>query len=125
MLVKVTTPPVEEAITLEQAQVHVKADPDDENDTILERAIVAARERVEHELGRPLLPQSCEKRFERFDRRLYLWEDVTKIVSIGYVDATGATIPLDQFSFYLSGGSTANIVGAPPSAREVVVAFEC
>jgi len=125
MAVKVTTPPAEEAITLEQAQVHVKADPDDDNDGILERAIVAARERAEHELGRPLLPQDAEARFDCFERKLYLWEDVSQVKSVSYVDETGTTVALDQLSFYLTGARTLNIVGALPTAREVIVTFSC
>lgn len=125
MAVKVTTEPSDEAISLEEAQYHVKADPDPDNDTILTRAIVTARQRAEHELGRPLLPQTCEKRFERFDSRMYLWEDVTKIVSIDYIDDAGADGALGPMDFYLSGASTARILGTLPAVREVIVTFEC
>lgn len=125
MAVKVTTAPDEEAITLEVAQQHVKADADDDNDALLMRAIVAARQRAEHELGRPLLPQTCEKRFDRLERKLYLWEDVTEILAVSYVDNTGATVELDPFGFYLTGGRTANVVGSLPPVREVIVSFKC
>jgi uncharacterized phiE125 gp8 family phage protein len=125
MAAKVTVEPSEEAISLEEAQFHVKADADPDNDTILNRAIVTARQRAEHELGRPLLPQTCEKRFESFERRMYLWEDVTKIVSIDYVDSAGADASLGPMDFYLSGASTARILGSLPAVREVTITFEC
>ncbi|MGF6976360.1 putative phiE125 gp8 family phage protein [Paraburkholderia sp. JPY465] len=122
---KVTTPPATEAITLEQAQFQVKAEPDPDNDQLLDLAIVAARERVEHELGRPLLAQTCEKRFDAFERRMDLWEDVTAVTSVSYVDDTGQPVPLGQMQFYMTGGRTLNIVGDLPQAREVIVEFEC
>jgi len=122
---KVTKPPAEEAITLEAAQQHVKADPDDDNDVILRRAIVAARERVEHELGRPLLPQTCEARFDGFSRRLALWQDVGRVVSVSYVDDTGATVVVDPGRYYLTGAAWLNVTGSLPAAREVIAVFEC
>jgi uncharacterized phiE125 gp8 family phage protein len=122
---KVTTQPAAEAITLEQAQFQVKADPDADNDRLLQLAIVAARERVEHELGRPLLPQTCEKRFDAFARRMDLWEDVTAVTSVAYVDDSGQSATLDPMQFYLTAGRTLNIVGDLPRAREVTVEFDC
>jgi uncharacterized phiE125 gp8 family phage protein len=125
MVVKVTTPPVEEAITLEQAQYQVKADSDVDNDQLLELAIVAARERAEHELGRPLLPQTCEKRFDAFCRRMDLWEDVTAVTSVSCIDDDGHSVTLGAMQYYVSGARTLNIVGDLPRVREVTVEFEC
>lgn len=125
MAVKVTTPPATEAITLEQAQYQVKADSDADNDRLLQLAIVAARERAEHDLGRPLLPQACEKRFDAFERRMYLWEDVTAITSVSYADDGGQSATLDAMQYYVTGARTLNIVGVLPRAREVIVEFEC
>jgi uncharacterized phiE125 gp8 family phage protein len=122
---KVTIPPAQEAITVDAAREHVKADEDDGNDTILRRAIVAARERVEHELGRPLLPQTCEARFDGFSRKLSLWQDIDHVVSVGYIDDSGATVPLDPLSYYVTGGEWLNMIGSLPAAREVVVSFKC
>ncbi|MBK5120893.1 hypothetical protein IQ288_13470 [Burkholderia sp. R-69980] len=122
---KVTIPPAQEAITVDAARAHVKADEDDDNDAILQRAIVAARERVEHELGRPLLPQTCEARFDGFSRKLSLWQDIKQVVSVSYIDDSGATVPVDPLGYYLTGGACLNMVGALPAAREVITVFEC
>lgn len=122
---KVTIPPAQEAITIDAAREHVKADEDEGNDTILVRAIVAARERVEHELGRPLLPQTCEARLDGFSRKISLWQDVVRVTSVSYIDETGATVPVDPLSYYLTGGEWLNMIGSLPGAREAIVVFEC
>ncbi|QTD91764.1 head-tail connector protein [Burkholderia anthina] len=124
MTVKVIGPPAQEAISLADACLHLRADQGPEN-TLIERAIRAARRRAETEIGRPLLPQTCEKQFEKFDRRMYLWRDVTEVVSVNYADESGVVHELDSMSFYVSGRSDLRIVIQPPVAREVVVQFKC
>ncbi|WP_186204363.1 head-tail connector protein [Burkholderia gladioli] len=124
MAVTVITAPGAEAISLEDACQHLRADQGPE-DALIERAIRSARLRAEHELGRPLLPQTCEKRFAKFDRAMYLWSDVTAIASVKYTDETGQAQQLDPMYFYLSGRDSLRLTIPPPAAREVVVQFEC
>jgi uncharacterized phiE125 gp8 family phage protein len=124
MSVRVIVPPETEAISLADACLHLRADEGPE-DSLIERAIRSARRRAEHEIGRPLLPQTCEKRFEKFDRRMYLWRDVTEIVSVAYTDESGVDHQLDPMSFYIGGGSDLRVVVQLPAVREVVVQFKC
>ncbi|WLE60240.1 phage head-tail connector protein [Burkholderia plantarii] len=125
MLIRVTVPPTAEALSLDDVRPHLRVDADDDNDKLIARAIVAARQRVEREIGRPLLPQTCSKQFESFARRMPLWEDVTKIVSVSYMSESGETDSLAAAQFYVTGGRTLNVVGDLPVAHGVTVDFEC
>ncbi|PCE32814.1 head-tail connector protein [Burkholderia ubonensis] len=124
MAANVVVPPDAEAISLADACEHLRADMGPE-DSLIQRAIRSARRRAEHELGRPLLPQTCEKRFEKFDRRMYLWCDVTGVESVKYVDDGGVEQLLEPMSYFVAGSSFLKLVAQAPAAREVVVRFKC
>lgn len=125
----VIEPPVQEAITLARAKTHLRID--DEADAAADQEItgmiVAAREALEGELHRPLLPQRCRVSASVFARRIRLWQDVTAIESVMYRDAAGAeqTLPADAYAIEdgvflkLSGD------GPLPQGTDVRVTFRC
>lgn len=124
----VITPPSEEAISLERAKRHLLID--DEADAGIDQdirdGIVAAREKLEGRLHRPLLPQLCEVRAVVMEARIRLWHDVTELVSVTYADADGVdqVLPLDQCRIEL--GVWLRITGdLPAEASDVRVRFRC
>lgn len=124
----VITPPEEEAISLERAKRHLLIDDeaDEDIDGDIRDGIVAAREKLEGELRRPLLPQLCEVRALAISQRIRLWQDVSEIVSVTYADAEGAdqTLPLDQCR--IEHGVWLRITGElPPDVSYVRVRFRC
>ncbi|WP_414446851.1 head-tail connector protein [Burkholderia sp. 22PA0099] len=124
MSARVISPPDQEAISVVDACLHLRADQGPE-DPLIQRAIRSARRRAENETGRPLLPQTCEKRFEKFERSMHLWRDVTQIISVAYDDELGVAQQMDPMSYYVVGQSDLRVVGELPAAREVVVQFKC
>jgi uncharacterized phiE125 gp8 family phage protein len=121
----VTVPPTEEAISLEDAKLHLRVDGDDDN-TEIEGFIVAARERAEQEIQRPLLTQTCEARGDAFPcGRLRLWKDVKNVTSVTYVDETGATVTMPTSAYRLVSRSHLVPTDSWPRGTDVVVTFEC
>lgn len=121
----VTVPPATEAITLDEAKLHLRVDGNDDSDEI-EGFIVAARERAEQELQRPLLPQTCESRGDAFPRgKLRLWKDVTEVTSVAYKDESGAAVTLAPDQYRLMSGAFLMPVSVWPKGTDVVVTFEC
>lgn len=124
----VIAPPEEEAISLARAKRHLLIDDeaDDDIDGDIRDGIVAAREKLEGELRRPLLPQLCEVRSLAFSQRIRLWNDVTEIVSVTYADSDGddRVLPPEQCRIEL--GVWLRITGElPKDASYVRVRFRC
>ncbi|MEM5371352.1 head-tail connector protein [Paraburkholderia azotifigens] len=125
MQLYVTVPPSEEAISLNDAKLHLRVDGDDD-DTEIEGFIAAARERAEQELQRPLLTQTCESRGEAFPcGRLRLWKDVKSVTSVTYVDETGAAVTLPPSAYRLVSRSHLVPTDNWPRGTDVVVVFDC
>ncbi|MGI4856751.1 MAG: head-tail connector protein [Janthinobacterium lividum] len=124
----VVKPPLEEAVSLAEARLHLKIDDDlTDDDARIAQLIVTAREMAEAELCRPLLPQTCVIGVDAFTPRIRLWADVTRVIGVEYRDAEGdagdarATVGRDRYR--LVGG--ADLVGEWPVGSEVKVTFEC
>lgn len=62
---KVTTPPVAEPITLAEAKAHLIVEHDDD-DTLINTYIKAAREKAEHYTGRAMMEQTVKEYLQNF-----------------------------------------------------------
>jgi uncharacterized phiE125 gp8 family phage protein len=121
----VTVPPAAEAISLDEAKLHLRVDGSDDDEEIT-GFIVAARERAEQELQRPLLPQTCEARGDAFPcGKLKLWKDVRSVTSVQYKDDSGAVVTLPADQYRLMSREFLSPVGTWPRGTEVVVTFIC
>ncbi|QNB11568.1 hypothetical protein G5S35_08240 [Paraburkholderia tropica] len=122
---EVTAAPAAEALTLAQAKLHLRVD-DDTDDELIEAAIVSAREALEKELDRPLLPQTCVVRLDEFPReRILLWSDVLEVVSIKYTDLTGAAQQVDVADIRLRRRAYIVPRNGWPKGEGVEVTFKC
>ncbi|VVE73233.1 hypothetical protein PPN31119_04538 [Pandoraea pnomenusa] len=118
-------PPEAEPLNLDEAKAHLRVDDDDENE-LIEGAIVAARELLEHELNRPLLAQTCRVAIDEFPSgRILLWNDVTALVEVGYVDADGQQQALDLSSVRLLQRSYVVPRKSWPRGEQVTIKFKC
>lgn len=123
----VIQPPATEAISLGRARLHLRAeegDDDDEDGAIVD-SIVAVREMLEAELLRPLLPQVCEVHVDTFARRIRLWQDVTEIQMVTYLDESGARVSMSPGRYLLADKAAMVLLGDPPVASDVCVRFAC
>jgi len=121
----VTVQPSAEAISLEEAKLHLRVDGGDDDDEI-EGFIVAARETAEKELQRPLLPQTCQSRGDAFPcGKLRLWKDVTEVTSVAYKDESGAAVTLASDQYRLMSGAFLMPVSTWPRGTDVVATFKC
>lgn len=90
-----------EPITLADAKLHLRVE-HDADDASITRLISAAREAAEHELGRPLGTQVVQITLDAFPAvELDLGADVAGIVSVQYLDTTGALQTLDPAAYVL------------------------
>ncbi|CAG9195861.1 conserved hypothetical protein [Paraburkholderia tropica] len=122
---EVTEVPAEEALTLEQAKLHLRVD-GSADDELIEAAIVAAREALEKELARPLLPQTCVVRLDEFPReRILLWSDVSEVVSIKYTDPTGMAQQIDVAEVRLRRRAYIVPRNGWPKGEGVEITFRC
>ncbi|WP_416046682.1 head-tail connector protein [Cupriavidus basilensis] len=123
----VISPPEQEAISLERAKRHLLIDDeaDAAMDTDIEEGIVAAREKLEGALHRPLLPQVCEVRADQLRDRIRLWCDVSGIESVTYSDADGVDQVLPAAWCWVEGGVWLRISGVAPVGSNVRVRFRC
>lgn len=96
----VTTPPSDEPVTLTEAKLHLRADSDTADDTLITALIQAAREHVEAVCERALMPQTwTERRFGFPDVLTLRGGAVSAVVSVKYVDADGAQQTLDPTTY--------------------------
>ncbi|AOK40834.1 head-tail connector protein [Burkholderia vietnamiensis] len=124
-LLEVIEAPAAEAITLDVAKLHLRVDDGDE-DELIGAMVVAARERLEGELNRPLLPQTCRVRLDDFPReRILLWNDVTDVVAVTYTDSTGAAQRMDATDFRLIRRAYLMPRNGWPKGEDVAVQFRC
>ncbi|KVO16032.1 head-tail connector protein [Burkholderia ubonensis] len=123
--VEIMKRPAEEAIGLDLARAHCRIDNDDE-DILLKRAIVAAREALEGELSRPLLPQECRVRVDNFPpERILLWNDVIEIIEVTYRDESGALRVLEPSAYRVFGRAYLAARKTFPYGEDVEVRFRC
>jgi len=93
--------PAEEPITLDEARLHLRLDADfTDDDPLVGTLIQAAREYVESDTHRALLPQTWRLTRDAFpcENALSLEaSDVASVTSFSYVDATGAPTPFAAY----------------------------
>jgi uncharacterized phiE125 gp8 family phage protein len=109
---KVIIPPTSEPLTIDDARLQCKVDPDDtSHDELLDALIVAAREYAEHYTGRALASRTLEAALDEFpDCRESIclpMPPVTAITSIKYTDLAGdeQTLAADQYTLSDYGDS--------------------
>jgi len=106
----VVTAPTEEPISLEDAKTHLRADETDDEDTLIEAYIQAAREHVERVCERALMPQVWQESRNCFAPMIELRGGViTAVQAITYVDGDGITQTLAEAAYQ------ADLVGRPPA----------
>jgi uncharacterized phiE125 gp8 family phage protein len=100
-LVLITAPTVP-VVSLADAKLHLRVDGIDE-DTLISAMVAAATQQAQHETGRALIRQTWERRLDAFppaEIRLGL-PPVSSILSVTYIDPTGATQTVPSASYAL------------------------
>jgi uncharacterized phiE125 gp8 family phage protein len=106
MSYKVVTPVATEPVLLAEARLHIKADSDTSEDTLISAWITAARELAEHYTGRALAPQTLEAALDAFPCAVD-WIDlpmppVATITHVKYTDTAGVEQTIDAGAYALS-----------------------
>lgn len=105
---KTITPPAIEPISLVDAKSHLRVT-DNSEDTLISLFIKSARESAEHRTGRSLINQTLEVAFDYFADAIELpIANVSSIVSIKYLDASGIEITLNPLTYFLDNHSITN-----------------
>lgn len=103
---KVITAVTAEPVTLAEARLHLKADSDTSEDSLITAWITAAREVAEHYTGRALAPQTLEMALDGFsatDGEIVLaMPPVASITSLKYTDTAGVEQTLSPSAYALS-----------------------
>lgn len=104
MFLKVTTPPATEPITLAEAKIHLRVDPDiTDEDALIADLIVQSREYVEEATNRALITQTLEYTLDDFpldSQSIWLPKfPVTVVNSIKYLDEDAIEQTLDASLF--------------------------
>lgn len=100
MAIRVVTQPAIEPVTLSEAKLQCRIDPDlTVDDALLTRQIKAARRWAEAYLQRPIVSQTRELTLDAFPTCGIILRDapIISIESIAYADADGAVQPLVGF----------------------------
>lgn len=91
----------EEPVSLDEARLHLRVDPGDE-DPLIAALITAARQMCEGELRRAIVTANFELRADRFPDALRLeWPRVLDIDAVEYLDADGVLRTLDPADYVL------------------------
>lgn len=99
MITKLIVAPVEEPVSLAEAQAQCRTD-DPSDDDLIRGLISAAREQAEHEISRPICMQTRELVLDSFDvARKPLAAPLQLVESIKYLDAQGnqQTLPATEY----------------------------
>lgn len=97
-------------VTLDEAKQHLRVDSSDE-DVLIGLYLDAAVSNLDGESGwlnRAIVAQEWSQQFDLFERAILLGlAPITSIVSVVYLDATGAAQPVDQINYSLLNGVSA------------------
>lgn len=108
------TEPGEEPVSLDDARLHLRADPGDE-DPLIRSLITAARQMCEGQLGRTLITTTWELVTDQFDPALRLdWPRVQDVEFLAYMDA-GEQRTLDPLDYRLDNGNDASAAWLVPA----------
>ena len=106
MKFKVITAVATEPVSLAEARLQCKVDPDDtSNDVLLTSLCTAAREYAEHYTGRALAPVTLEAALDEFpcgDSFDLPMSPITSVTSIKYTDSAGTEQTMDTGDYALS-----------------------
>lgn len=95
MSLVLVTAPTEEPLTVEEAKLHLRLDPDaSDDDALIMTLIQAAREHFEAKTNRALIEQTWRVTYDRFPCEDFLdlgMADVRSIASFTYIDSTGVS----------------------------------
>lgn len=118
-----TTAPTIEPVSLDDARVHLRLDPDDHaQDAYLETLITAARESVEAHTSRALINQTWTLKLDGFpgsDGLVLPRAPLSSVTSLSYVDDDGATQVWASSNYVVSAPS-----GPRPPAGRLWLAYD-
>lgn len=101
MALKLITGPTSEPLTTAEAKAHLRVDVTDD-DTLIGTLIVAARQAVEQETARALMPQTWELGLDCFEGEIRIPRaPLTAISSIKYVDSNGILQTMSSSDYLL------------------------
>jgi uncharacterized phiE125 gp8 family phage protein len=103
--IRVVTPPASEPVTIAEAKAQLSIGAsDDSHDTELASMIAAAREEWERDTSIALITRTLEHRLPQFLSATALTvRPVIAILSVKYMDATGAEQTVSSSDYYLDG----------------------
>ena len=107
MTTRLITPPTFEPVSLAEAKLHLKEDlVDVTNDARISATLAAARQAVEHQMGRSIMLQTLRCTLDAFPDAIQLdGPPVIDVTSVEYTDAAGATITLASGAYSLDNSS--------------------
>lgn len=107
MTTRLITPPTFEPVSLAEAKLHLKEDlVDVANDARISATLAAARQAVEHQMGRSIMLQTLRCTLDAFPDAIRLdGPPVIDVTSVEYTDAAGATITLASGAYSLDNTS--------------------
>ncbi len=117
--------PSEEPLTLSDAKVFLRVDGAEE-DGLITRMIVAARESAEHHLQRSLVTQSWRMWFDEYMPSVVLLPmgPVQSLSQIVRYDRTGASHMVDAASYFLNAGREALISDAALVSHQIKIEYQ-
>jgi uncharacterized phiE125 gp8 family phage protein len=119
MSLKLITPPTAQAISLQEATLHLRVDGPDE-DTLIAACIIAATQACEQATGRAIMPQTYELALDAFPEAFELTRvPVANVVSLKYTDESGTLITLDSSLYSLDNTSDCGFAYVVPAFGEV------
>lgn len=115
----------EEPVSLEEARLHLRVDPGDD-DPLIAAFITAARQMCEGQLGRAIVTSNFEMRADRFEPALRLqWPHVLDVDALEYVDPDGVLRTLDPQDYVLDASSDVTLARLVPARDNAWPATSC
>jgi uncharacterized phiE125 gp8 family phage protein len=107
MTTRIITQPSIEPVTLAEAKLHLKEDlVSVDNDARISALISAARQAVEHSMGRAIMLQTLETTLDEFPDAIQLdWPPIIDITSVEYTASDGIATALSSVSYTLDNAN--------------------
>ena len=107
MTTRIITPPTVEPVTQAEAKLHLKEDlVSVDNDARIAVLITAARQSVEHQMGRSIMLQTLETTLDKFPDAIQLnAPPVIDVLSVEYTAEDGVATTLNSSSYRLDNAS--------------------
>jgi uncharacterized phiE125 gp8 family phage protein len=120
MTLTILTPPAAEPVSLDQAKAFLRVTTTDEDD-LISGLIMAARQRVETELGLSLITTALRETFSAWDGRLtrtgavrLLRGPLISVEAVSTADGTGALVTLDPSAYVARNASRPGRIAPAP-----------